>query len=69
MKNGPRARPKIGLAAITVSLDRAADYPRKGSFAALSNQYYRYIWWGVRRDGGRNDVFALGNKGQFIGEN
>ena len=68
MENGPRARPEIGLAAIADSLDRVADYPRKGSFAAPSNEYYRYIWWGLRRDGGKNDVFAPGNHGQFIGE-
>jgi CubicO group peptidase (beta-lactamase class C family) len=48
------------------SLERAVYYPRKGSFAALPDQYYKYLWWGMRRDGGRNDFFAHGNQGQFI---
>jgi CubicO group peptidase (beta-lactamase class C family) len=48
------------------SLDRAAYYPKKGSFAALPNQHYKYMWWGMRRDGGKNDFSARGNHGQFI---
>ena len=48
------------------SLDRAAYYPKKGSFAALPDQYYKYFWWGMRRGGGKDDFFARGNHGQFI---
>ncbi len=48
------------------SLDRAAYYPKKGSFAALPDQYYKYFWWGMRREGRENDFFARGNHGQFI---
>ena len=28
--------------------------------------YYKYLWWGIERDGGEHDFSALGNKGQFI---
>jgi CubicO group peptidase (beta-lactamase class C family) len=49
-----------------LSLERAAYYPRKGSFASLPDQYYKYFWWGMRRDGVKNDFFARGNHGQFI---
>jgi CubicO group peptidase (beta-lactamase class C family) len=45
---------------------RTAYYPKKGSFAALPNQYYKYMWWGMRRDEGKNDFFARGNHGQFV---
>jgi CubicO group peptidase (beta-lactamase class C family) len=47
------------------SLDRAIYYPKKGSFSSLSNQYYKYMWWGMVREG-RNDFFARGHHGQFI---
>ena len=28
--------------------------------------YYKYLWWGIERDGSEHDFSALGNKGQFI---
>jgi len=28
--------------------------------------YYKYMWWGMQRDGQEYDFSAIGNKGQFI---
>ena len=36
-------------------------------FASLPGQaYYKYMWWGMAREGGSYDFSAEGNKGQFI---
>ncbi len=48
------------------SLDQASYYPGKGSSSAPNKRYYKYMWWGMRRDGGKNDFFASGNHGQYI---
>jgi len=32
----------------------------------LPNGYYKYMWWGMERDGEASDFVALGNHGQFI---
>ena len=33
---------------------------------SLPNGYYKYMWWGMERDGEASDFVALGNHGQFI---
>jgi len=35
-------------------------------FEAAQGGYYKYMWYGLLRQGAPNDFFALGNKGQFI---
>jgi CubicO group peptidase (beta-lactamase class C family) len=37
-----------------------------GFFEDNPNFYYKYLWWGIRRSGGKSDFYALGNKGQFV---
>ncbi len=32
----------------------------------MPNGYYKYMWWGLTRDGQANDFVALGNHGQFV---
>ena len=34
--------------------------------ATIPNGYYKYMWWGLEREGAANDFAALGNHGQFI---
>ena len=45
------------------SIDRAAYYPQK---VLMENGYYRYFWWGNRRDDGSYDFSAQGHLGQWI---
>ena len=33
---------------------------------SLPDGYYKYMWWGMERDGQASDFVALGNHGQFI---
>ena len=35
-------------------------------FNAANGGYYQYMWYGLAREGGADDFFAAGNKGQFI---
>jgi CubicO group peptidase (beta-lactamase class C family) len=49
-----------------MSIDSATYYAKKGMFSSPGNQYYKYMWWGIRRSNGQYDFFALGNHGQFI---
>lgn len=35
-------------------------------FNAANGGYYQYMWYGLAREGGPDDFFAAGNKGQFI---
>ncbi len=46
------------------SIDRAAYYPHDAFFQ--ENGYYKYFWWGLRRDDGKYDFFARGKFGQNI---
>ncbi|HQE97036.1 MAG TPA: serine hydrolase [Methanothrix sp.] len=45
------------------SIDRAAYYPQK---VLMENGYYKYFWWGNRRDDGSYDFSAQGYLGQWI---
>jgi CubicO group peptidase (beta-lactamase class C family) len=33
---------------------------------SMPNGFYKYMWWGLARDGAADDFAALGNHGQFI---
>ena len=44
----------------------ANDYYPDSFRETLPNGFYKYMWWGVRRDGVADDFAALGNHGQFI---
>jgi CubicO group peptidase (beta-lactamase class C family) len=45
--------------------DYGAYYPER--FASLPGKgYYKYMWWGLAREGGTYDFVAVGDKGQFI---
>ena len=33
---------------------------------SIPNGFYKYMWWGVAREGAADDFVALGNHGQFI---
>jgi CubicO group peptidase (beta-lactamase class C family) len=45
--------------------DYPAYYPEW--FASLPGQpYYKYMWWGIAREGGGYDFAAEGDKGQYI---
>ena len=35
-------------------------------FQVAEGGYYKYMWYGLLREGQANDFFALGNKGQFV---
>jgi len=47
------------------SLDYRNYYPAQGSFAD-GEGYYKYMWWGRRREGAASDFYAAGNHGQYI---
>lgn len=47
------------------SLDYQNYYPNEGLFASEEG-YYKYMWWGRRREGVASDFYAAGNHGQYI---
>ena len=49
--------------------DTSLDYDRyyyDDFIFADGRGYYKYMWWGMQRDGGKYDFSAIGNKGQLI---
>ena len=45
---------------------RTGAYYSDSFYESFPNGYYKYMWWGVARDGVANDFAAIGNHGQFI---
>ena len=45
---------------------RSGNYYSDQFRATIPNGYYKYMWWGLEREGAANDFAALGNHGQFI---
>ena len=64
--NGKQVIPSDWVAESTQedrSIDRAAYYPQR---VLMENGYYKYFWWGNRRDDGSYDYSARGHLGQWI---
>ena len=46
--------------------DHYVDGYGREIFAFAEGGYYKYMWYGLLREGQPHDFFATGNKGQFI---
>jgi CubicO group peptidase (beta-lactamase class C family) len=45
---------------------KSSSYYNDNTFFTSLGHYYSYFWWGSKRDGGKSDFSAVGNKGQYI---
>ncbi len=46
--------------------ERPSSYYGDDPFFVSQGHYYKYLWWGDKRPGGKSDFHAVGNKGQYV---